>query len=512
MRYPKDGNRTTGKPYPLVAPTRGLKTNTALLGLSPDYAITLDNLICQPDALVSRLGHTEWATGLTGQGAVMGQYQTGTKQQMLLADSTGVYDISTAGAVGAALASRTTGRGQFIQFATSAGEFLYYVNGVDKPLLYDGTVWTPIDSASSPAITGVATTKFAAVTAYRQRLFFLPSGELGFVYLPVDSVSGAAVLFKLGALCTRGGVAIGHATWTIDGGNGQDDFYVVATSEGEVVVFFGSDPANPASWDVRGRFFIGKPLSRDCFVKLGGDLLYLSEAGIFPLSKALQSATINRVQTVSSNIDPTVTADIKTYRFNDGWQMIVLPNWSLIMLNVPASPSRQYVLNTQSGGWSRFTGLNAINWFEYESSLFFTDGDSVFKAFDGPADLDAAIPWTFDSAYNRFGGLNQQHPLIIRPLIAQNVPSEYSIGFAQDFTDNYLMQTVPKAGSQAGLWNTGLWNTAVWGGAFGLQREWRTVAARGGVAQSLRLAGASRLGSTIILGADIKLSRQSFLV
>jgi hypothetical protein len=512
MRYPRDGNRTSGRPFNLAAPVRGLKTDSSLLGLSEEYALRLDNLICQPDALVTRPGSISWATGLTGVAPCFLQYQGGSTKQLFLADSVGVFNVTAAGAVGTNLAARTAGRGRSVNFSTSAGSFLYYVNGVDTPLLYDGSVWTSITGASSPAITGPTTTTLVDVAAYRRRLFFLATNRLSFYYMPVDSVGGAAAEFRIGSLCSRGGVAMGHATWTIDGGAGQDDLYVVATSEGEVVVFSGGDPATPSDWAVRGVFHIGRPVSRDCFVKLGGDLLYLSEAGIFPMSKALLSASINRARTLTANIDPSVVSAVRNFGESDGWQMLVLPRWSLILLNVPDSPAFQYVFNTLSGGWSVFRGWNAKAFADFNGSVFYTDGDSVFKAFTGPADVGANIPWTCDFAYNRFGGLNQQHPLMLRPLLAQNTPSEYSIGFAQDFTDEYLSQTVPATTGVAGVWDTGLWDTSLWGGGFRLQRDWRTVAARGGVAQSLRFSGASAYGSTLIFGADLKLSQQGLIV
>jgi hypothetical protein len=512
MKYPRDGNRTSGRPYNLAAPTKGLKTDTALLDLSDEYALRLENLICQPDALATRLGCTSWATGLTGNGACFLQYQGNGTQALFVADSVGVYDATASGVLPASVAARTAGRGRSANFSTSAGPFLYYVNGVDTPLLYDGTTWTSITGVSSPAITGPTTTTLVDVAAYRRRLFFLATNKLSFYYLPVDSVGGAATEFRIGSMCSRGGVAMGHATWSIDGGSGQDDMYAVATSEGEVIVFSGGDPGSSTDWDVRGVFYIGRPVSRDCFVKLGGDLLYLSEAGIFPLSKALLSSSINRSRTLTANIDPSVVASVRTYAANDGWQMIVLPRWSLILLNVPASPSFQYVFNTLSGGWSTFTNWNAKAFVDFNGAVFYTDGDSVIKAFTGTADVSTNIPWVCDFAYNRFGGLNQQHPLMLRPLLAQNTPSEYSIGFAQDFTDEYLTQTVPAATGTAGLWDTGLWDLALWGGTFRLQRDWRTVAARGGVAQSLRLSGASQNGSTLIFGADLKLSQQGLIV
>lgn len=512
MRYPRDNNRTTGRSFSLPAPTKGLKTDSAILGLSQEYAINMDNLICQPDALITRPGYSEWATGLAGVAPTFLTYTGNGVNRLFVATSTGVYNSTSSGAVGAAVASRTTGRGRSVNFSTSAGPFLYYVNGVDAPLLYDGTTWTAITGVSSPAITGPSPATFASVAAYRRRLFFLAVNRLSFYYLPVDSVGGAATEFRIGSLCSLGGTAVGQATWTIDGGAGQDDLYVIATSEGEVIVFSGGDPASPSDWNVRGVFYIGKPVSRDCFVKLGGDLLYLSEAGIYPLSKALLSSSINRARTITANIDPSVVSAVRTYKENDGWQMIVLPRWSLILLNVPGEPSFQYVLNTLSGGWSRFTNMEASSWVEFNGSIFFTDGVRVFKAFDGRSDNGSNLVWSFDYAYNRFGSVNQQNPLMVRPLIAQNTPSSYTIGFAQDFTDIYLSQTVPAEGVPGSAWDTGLWDTALWGGGFALQRSWRTVAARGGLAQSLRFAGASIAGNTIILGADLKLSQQGLIV
>lgn len=510
-RYPRDNNSSSGEIRTIAAPTKGLRTNSALIGLSPEYALALDNLICQPDALVSRLGCEEWATGWTGNQPTLMSYNAGAGDELYLATSEGVWEVTSQGVVGVSLAARTAGRGRSVNIGTSAGHFLYYVNGVDKPLLYDGTDWTAIDGSSTPAITGVTTTSIANVCNYRQRLYFLVVGELGFRYLAADSVGGAATLFRIGSLVEHGGEAMGIISWSIDGGDGQDDMLAVATSEGEVVIFSGPDPGDAATWTPRGRFDLGRPVSRDCFVRFGGDVLYLSEDGVFPLSRALLSTVVNRSKAVSRDIEPTLVQAVRTYGNNDGWQMLVIPRWALILVNIPEANPKQYVYNTLSGGWSRFTGWNARCWHNHGGDTYFVDGTAVKKAFVGRDDDGVPIPWVMRTSYQMLArGLVQSLPLLTKPLIAFQISTAFNVGYARDYKDQYVTQNIPaNAGGSVGIWNTGLWNTALWGGGFVLQNVWHTVPADAGMALSLEMSGQLQGSSVAILGASIKFSEAS---
>lgn len=513
-RYPRDGNRSGGELATIAAPVKGLRTNSALIGLAPEYALQLDNLICQPDALVSRLGCTSWATGWTGTAPVLMSYNANAGNELFLTTSEGLWDITSSGAVGSSLMARTAGRGRSINFGTSAGHFLYYVNGVDKPLLYNGTNWTEIDGSSTPALTGVTTTTLANVISYRERLFFLSVGELGFRYLATDSVGGALTLFRIGSLLNHGGQAIGIASWSIDGGDGQDDLFVIATSEGEVLIFSGSNPGDANNWVPRGRFELGRPVSRDCFVKLAGDLLYLSEDGVFPLSRALMSVVVNRSKSITRDIEPTMVSAVRTYGNNDGWGMLVVPRWGLVLINVPEASAKQYVFSTLSNGWSRFTGWNARHWHNHNGDTYFASTDTVYKAFEGTTDGGQPIRWSMRTSYQVLtNGFNKPMPELVRPLIAFTQPAAYSVGFARDYKDQYLLENIP-AGStgSTGIWNTSLWNAALWGGGFVLQDGWYTIPAPDGLAVSMEMSGQLTTSSVVILGANIKYARAGAIV
>ena len=511
--YDSGANKSSGRVEGIVSPVRGLNKESPLAGLSQQYAITLDNWICQPDGIVTRQGAANHATGFTQAPRTLMTYSAGAVAQMFAAASNGIFNVSAAGAIGASVATVTAGDGKSVNFATSAGQFLYFVNGTDKPQLYDGTTWVAVDGVSVPAITGITTTSITDVETYRQRLYFLQQNFLGFWYLPADSVGGAAAAFRVGSLCRLGGRVVAHGTWSIDGGSGPDDHYVLATSQGEVLIFRGSDPAVTANWNYIGTYYVGKPIGQKCLTKLGGDLLFLCENGLIPLSKLLQSTGLNYTQALTSVINPAIAVDAAAYGAVNGWKILVIPRYALILLNVPQSTalSNQYVFSTRSRGWSTFSGWNAADFIEFEGKTYFTTGLVVANAFTGTADFGANITAICDTSYARFNTRKQLYPANMRALFAANGPVGYTLGIAQDFTNNYALNEFPTVGSEVALWDTGLWDIALWGDSFGLRNEWVTVAARGGIALSTRFQISSKYASVVLLNLDFNLLEQGLI-
>ena len=97
------------------------------------------------------------------------------------------------------------------------------------------------------------------------------------------------------------------------------------------------------------------------FCKYGGDLFYLSQNGLFPLSKALQSATVNYQTALTAKIDTAFTEAVSTYGANSGWYVTAYPEGSLVLVNIPIAldTSIQYVMNSITGAWCVFKGWNA---------------------------------------------------------------------------------------------------------------------------------------------------------
>ena len=137
------------------SPVGGLNARDPLAEMKPTDAVILDNMFCTPFNVEMRFGYSVWATGITGNVNTLVSYSppSGVPKFFAMAGAN-AYNISASGAVGAAVfTGKTSDKWQYVNFGTPAGNFMYLVNGVDKPMLYDGTTWTAIDAASTPAVT-----------------------------------------------------------------------------------------------------------------------------------------------------------------------------------------------------------------------------------------------------------------------------------------------------------------------------------------------------------------------
>ena len=86
---------------------------------------------------------------------------------------------------------------------------------------------------------------------FKRSIYFLKKNSMSFFYLPIDSITGTVSEFPLGALFSKGGYLMAMGTWTIDGGFGTDDYCVFISSEGQAVVYKGTDPSSSTTWALR---------------------------------------------------------------------------------------------------------------------------------------------------------------------------------------------------------------------------------------------------------------------
>ncbi|MEK9894966.1 MAG: hypothetical protein VW518_00885, partial [Burkholderiaceae bacterium] len=205
--------------------------------MKPTEAVTMENWYPSPSYVEFRGGSASHATGMTGNGKTLLVYNApnGTNT-MYCATSSGIYDVTSAGAVGASKLARTNGKHQWTMFGDGTNNWLIGCNGVDDPVYFDGTTWTAVDEGTSPALTGYTNNdvqNFIAVNVFKGRLFLLPVQSLSFWYLAAGVAGGALTEFDLSGEAKRGGYLMAMATWTRDAGDGSDDVAVFLTSEGE---------------------------------------------------------------------------------------------------------------------------------------------------------------------------------------------------------------------------------------------------------------------------------------
>ena len=460
------------------SPIQGWNARDPLAAMKPDEAIVLDNWWPTPTSVNVRNGAANHVTGMTGTPQSLMSYSTpaGSKK-LFAATNNNLYDVTSAGTVGSAESAGTITNDywQHLNVTTSGGSYLYIVNGVDKPRLYNGTTWTEIDGASTPNVTGVTTTNLIHIALWKNRVWFVEKNTLKAWYLPTGAVGGAAAAVDLSAQCRRGGFLMAIGSWTIDAGDGIDDHLVFVTSEGEVLVYKGTDPASSTTFALVGRWDVGRPIGRRCFGKLAGDLLLISTDGVLPLSRALQSSRVNPRVALTDRIQLAMTEAATLYATVTGWQLVLYPEANMMLLNVPNSTtvSQQYAMNLLHGAWARFSGWNAACWEYHNGEIYYATSTKVVKAWSGLADMGTNIAADCQSAFNYFNSRRQKRWTMARPIVASTGRPPLSIGINIDFQDNAPLGVVSSAAVAGGGWDAGTWDSSVWGGQQTIYRQWQ---------------------------------------
>ena len=472
--------RTTGvKSIP--APVGGWNERDSIANMKSHYAVVLENWFPQSSDIQIRQGSAEHATGLGAQVETLMPYRPVTGSHKIFGIAGGkIYNATAVGAVGAAdVSGLTNSRWQHINFTTSGGNYLIAVNGVDNMELYDGTTWTTITGASSPAITGLATTLIADVNVHKQRVWYVETASLSAWYTAAGSFAGTVTEFPLGAVFSEGGSLVSMNTWTLDAGSGVDDLAVFITSNGEVAIYAGTDPASANTWELIGVFKIGAPIGQRCLRKYGAELLAITVDGVLPLSNALFAGRVEE-SSISEIIRGAVDRAVELYRSNFGWELTHYPEASMLVLNVPNSVGlqEQYVMNTVTNAWCKFKGWGANTFELHNDDLYFGGDGVVYKAWTGQQDDGINITADVCSAFSYYGkrGENKKFNMV-RPIISrEGDPVEVRIAMNTDLNieSPTAIVTFPEV-STGDVWGTGDWTDAVWSGGHSQLTRWFDV-------------------------------------
>jgi len=465
----------------LPPPVGGLNLKDALSDMPETDAVLMDNWFPSTDKVDVRRGNSAHATGMTGAVETLIPYVPLSATGVLFAANAGdIYDVTAAGAIGAAVVTgMTNDRWQVAQIGTAAGQFLSLVNGADAPRVYDGSTW-----GTTPAITGPTVANLIWNNVHQRRLWVGEKDSLTAYYLAVNSIGGSATAFSLAGIASLGGYIMAMGTWTRDSGTGMDDIAVFITSEGEAIVYRGTDPAAAATWSLIGVFRIGKPIGRRCLMKAGSDVIIITQDGFVPLS-AILSMDRSQAQMValSGKISRGVNDAVRSFGTLYGWQPILYPKGTMMVFNIPqtASKSYQYVFNTITGSACQFTGINAVCFGLLNDDMYWGGADGTVNKFDdGVSDLGSAIVADCAQAFSYFGSPQQTKIFKqVNPIFFSDGNPQAAIDFNTDFQVSAASGLAQASAVSSALWGISKWGIGLWGTANQIYKGWRGVRGSG---------------------------------
>jgi len=346
---------------------------------------------------------------------------------------------------------------------------------------------SPVITATSP-ITGV-TPLFSNVNIFKNRMYFVEKNSLNVWYLAVNAIGGAATVFPMQGVFRYGGYIVATASWSIDSTSGIYEAFVAISSEGEVVMYDGSDPS---VWTLKGTYKISRPLGARCFAKAGGDLMIMTEDGIVPMSKVqtLDQIALQNVA-ITQPIAPAWRSAVLARTGLTGWQIQLCPLESMGIINLPKQTSQdntQFIVNARTGAWSQYVGWDANCFAVYNNGLYYGTSDGrVMQGEVGAADSADSLSTSTSPGNNytsiifhSFNSLNDsvshKQMRMCHPYIASNFSQQLQVTANVDFDitiPNAPSSIVPV--SSVSNWDSAVWDTNPWPNQLATQNYWQTV-------------------------------------
>lgn len=494
MRKKKANRGNKAQIRSIPAPVGGLNARDSIANMPESDAIILDNWFPTPTNIQVRNGSAVQNSHPVGWVETLMAYNGPvTKKLFAIATENKIREVTTTSTGGSAdVSGLTNARFQYVNMATSGGSFLLAVNGADKLQGYTGSAWW-VDGDGAHDITGLDTATAIHINLHKNRVWFTQKNTSDAWYLPLNSIAGVAVKFPLGSLFRLGGYLMGMATWSLNDSNGLDDYAVFVSSEGEALIYKGYDPAFSSTWALAAHFRIGRPIGRRFFVKDGADLVLVTADGAVMLSKSILSDRNSPQEAISYKITNDISNDVQMYANNFGWQPVLYPIGSKLLINVPVSENTrqyQYVMNKVSNAWCTFGKVTAASsWkaacFEvFNDNLYYGGSSSVYHADTGTNDNNANIIAIAKPAFSYFGkrGLQKLFTMI-KPYFVSTASVQVSIGLNIDFADVNPTSSIPViSGGISAPWDTSLWDVTFWGSAERTSGDWQSVTGIGNAA------------------------------
>ena len=464
-------------------PIGGWNDSTALDLMPPEDATRLENWFPRTSDVVLRGGFSALSTTAMASGAAvetLAELKTNSVNKLVAAAGGKIYDATTA-----TPSELATGYSEDRWQTHVFKNLLFAVNGTDAPWTYDGSTFD-----STTGFTGPTIADLINVTSHAERLFFVEKDSQSFWYGGVGAITSSLTEFNLNTIAQLGGNLNSIGIIASDGGVSSENLVCFFMTSGEVIIYQGSNPGDADAWSKVGSFVIGAPFNRQNCLSVGADLVAMTMDGFVPMTQVLPFGRSRDERSIlSDKIRGAVNAAVKAYKGNAHWQIQLYPLGDMLIFNVPvtSTTAEQFVMNTTTGAWCKFTDMNARCWALLSDNLYFGGEDGkIYQADTGTSDNGSAIVANGSTAWNYFGDRGRQKQFTAaRPNFTADGTITLSTILNVDFVENDVANSVTSY-STGPVWDAVIWDDEIWGGALTGVNTWQSIM-NIGYAASLRV-------------------------
>lgn len=470
----------------LQPPVKGLNFRKPAINLDPQEALLLDNILPKASSGELRAGYVVYTTGIPGAVVTLAPFignATDDKRVFAFNDQGDIYDVTHPGEHIVSLA-RTTQRDGNWDYTNSQGPVENYLILVSP----EGGYWTysKSDGLKQREITGDAKGKrFSAVFNWKDRVWLIEENSTKAYYLGTGAIQGEAQMFDFGPVMNQGGWLSYGSNWTFNAGYDIDDYLVLVTSSGEVIVYKGYDPSDINTFNLQGVWYIGKtPVGNKCFTQFGGEMFVMSSLGVVPISKLVNGQVANEYSVSSANVAPKLHAVFTEYCNDFGWEMDMIYNQSFLMLKTPIQRSGKHsywVMNVQTGAWGTISGMPMNCATQVDEKVYFgTANGEVCVAFVGDTDASTILGDAGRPIIGRYmGGFSDYGDpthlkiwQLARPVFMSKDTPSVGVRMLTEYDQAMPSIDMLGGGGSGGRFDDDNWNQCVWAGGANTFTAW----------------------------------------
>ena len=483
-------NITRAQRKNIEVPIRGLNTIDSYDNMKQEYAIVLDNLFPQRGKLESRKGYVIYNENLGDSNVnTLITHKSGNVEKLFGISNGKIYDASTASSNSEVRTGLNSSYWEYTSFGNST--ILSSDSPSDEPLRIDRTGaiiphgWTG---------TGFNAGRLRNPFGFKARLYWIEDGTSDVWYGPIQGVEGELRKIPLGLVHPAGGNVLNISSITPDAGiGGMDDLLCFYMSDGSVLVYRGSDPSVFGDWGKVGTYKTGKLVSNSHPIHYGTDSVGITTDGIVPLMEMMSSRRTSKSYrgNVSNKIASRITELSNIYGNLKGWQVLFYPEANFLIANVPVNQDfHQYVMNTQTKAWCRFTGIPAQNWVVYQDKLYFGGPNgTIYEANSGNSDNRQFININLQTAFHYYGTSQDKIMERVKFFFESSGAASVGLGVSTDFASQNLdpLEAISAVESPRLRWEDLTWENWTWGDPTVTVANWKEISGQGS-AISIRAA------------------------
>ena len=459
----------------LSAPVGGLNAIDPLQNMPATDSVVLDNFYPKENAVEIRNGFELYYDDLSDDIKTLFAYQGASDELFCACDDGKIYKINKDDPVTKTEVKDDllNAQWQYINFGTPDNRFLVAVNGTDKMQLYNGTDWTDANITGLKVGEAEDGASFRDIVNHKSRIWVIRDGFTA-GYLPVQSVQGEIADFELGSLFSKGGQLLKIFTFSISNvNNGSDDYLGFVSTEGEIVIYQGTDPTSSSTWSIVGVYKLSYPVGKRCIANFNGDAFILTNQGIFSVQSLVNGTTLSHP---ARKINSLIVNFFNLYGITENSSVFFVSEKNRFYVNLLDNDDNaiQLVMNGSTGAWCRYVGMPCFTQAVQGNMIYACHATNIYLFDYGNNDNGQFIKAKAICAFSNYGSSERKYVTHLRPFIFAKPTKKpkYFIETATDFTIPVINNDITGIWQGISFWDLDLWDSAVWSNSEQILNDW----------------------------------------